>query len=487
MLRLEHPILVPGIRLDRDAAAESERALRRAREPWCAGFCLFGGEADEVRRLTARLRDAAGRPIFVASDMERGAGQQVRGLSVLPDAGIWGLAASPEEVEGFGKRTAREAASVGIDLLFAPVVDVRSEPRNPIVGNRSFGWDPDRVATLAAAFCRGALAGGAAPTAKHYPGHGATSEDSHDELPVVREGAERLLRRDLAPFFRVIREGGCPAVMTAHCAYPALDPSGAIASFSAPILDRLRRGVPDPDDLAVFCDALLMEGAKRDGGEPGGARAALAAGCDLLLYPDDPEGVAEGLLRSREERTRLSARLESAVSRARGLLGRIAIATAESGPAAPSAGAGAVAAVVRRALRLSGGAALVPERDWLLVIDDDDLPDRGRVLAERGRRAGVPVGIVRLPRGERPPAASPVGNGWTVVVMASIRAWKGTAGVSPLASEVVGDIARRAREEGTRLSLLWLAPSPGEGGVHLPGTGPDVEEAIGEVLFPAPS
>jgi beta-glucosidase-like glycosyl hydrolase len=479
---LDVPLIVPGIRLDRDAAKEEETALRRAREPWTAGFCLFGGEVEQVRRLLARLREAAGRPIFVASDMERGAGQQVRGLSVLPEAGAWGLAASPEEVEAFGEATAREAQSVGVDVLFAPVVDVRSEPRNPIVGNRSFGWDPDRVARLGAAFCRGALAGGAAPTSKHFPGHGGTDADSHDAVPVVREPAERVLARDFEPFVRLVREGGCPATMTAHVAYPSLDSTGRIATFSRSILDRLRRAVPDADDVAAFTDALLMAGAREEGGEVGAARSALLAGCDLLLYPEDPETVAAALLSSADEERRLRPAVDAAVGRARALLGRIAIAAAEA-RRRPAPDAAVPGRVVRRALEIAGGAALPRERDWLLVLDDDGVRGRGLALAEAGRRASVPVSVVDLASGARPPETSPVRGGWTVVVMASIRAWKGASGVSPVCAEIVDDLVDRARESGSRCSIVWLTPAAGPGGVHLPATGPDVEAALAEVLF----
>src|SRR5262245_4279942 len=152
MPMLERPLIVPAIRLDRDAAAESTKAIERAKAPWVAGFCLFGGEAHAVAALLARVRDAAGRPIFVASDMERGAGQQVEGLRTLPDLAVLGLAGTVADAEGFGAITARDARSVGVDVLFAPVLDVRSEPDNPIVGNRAFGYDPDRVAVLGAAF-----------------------------------------------------------------------------------------------------------------------------------------------------------------------------------------------------------------------------------------------------------------------------------------------------------------------------------------------
>jgi beta-glucosidase-like glycosyl hydrolase len=479
---LRHPLIVPGVRLDRDRAKEEAQALRRAREPWVAGFLLFGGEAEGVLRLTTRLREIAERPIFVASDMERGAGQQVKGWRTPPAGGFWAPAPTPEEVEAAGEITARDARSVGVDVLFAPVADVRSEPANPIVGNRSYGHDQDRVVRLAAAFCRGALRGGAAPTLKHYPGHGATTADSHDDVPVVRERASRVLERDLDPFLRTIRESGCPAVMTAHVAFPTLDRTGRIATFSRPILDRLRRGVPDPEDVAVFTDALLMAGALGEGSEAAAARASLAAGCDALLYPEEPEAVAAGTIR-RADAKRLEPLAEAAAGRVRALLARIALADAAVPNRPPDASV--PLAVARRALRMGGGGRLERERDWVLVLDDDGIPTRGAVLAEAGRNAGVPVTVVRLPSGERPSTLCPVSGGWTVVVMASIRAWKGSPNVSAVASEVAESLRAEAAERGCRIAFVWATPRAGAEGVHVPGTGPDVEAALAEVLFPA--
>lgn len=494
---LDLPLIVPAIRLDQDAAAETARALARAAQPWVAGFLLFGGEARQVARLTQDLRARARHPLFVASDMERGAGQQVEGLSHLPDLGVYGLGAAPEEVEALGVMTAREARSVGVDVLFAPVVDVRSEPDNPIVGNRAFGWDPVRVGLLGAAYCRGALRGGAAPVAKHYPGHGATVDDSHDAVPVVKERLARLEARDLLPFVMALGEGGCPAVMTAHVAYPAWDPSGAIASFSAPILARLRAAAPDPDLVCVFTDALLMEGARGQavlppvlhgpepaaaGPETRGALAALAAGCDALLYPEDPERLAAELpaqLRARG----LHAAAERAVQHVRALVGRIALCGAED--TAPPPPAHAPLEVARRALALAGGGRLAPERRWVLVLDDDAVPLRGRVLAEAGRRAGVPVTVLRAAADGAPPEADLPAGGATVVVMASVRAWKGAAGVSPALQERLRRLAAAAGARGLPLRWVWLTPRPGGPGVHVPGTGPDVEAALAERLLPA--
>jgi beta-glucosidase-like glycosyl hydrolase len=479
---LELPLLVPAIRLDKDVPKEIARALKRARAPWLAGFLVFGGHAEQVRALTDDLRARAGRPIFVASDMERGAGQQVEGLAHLPDLGVYGLAATPHEVEALGEATAREALSVGVDVLFAPVLDVRSEPDNPIVGNRSFGWDPLRVGLLGAAYCRGALRGGAAPVGKHAPGHGATTGDSHDSIPVVEESRARIVERDLLPFAIALESGGCPALMTAHVAYPALDPSRAIASFSAPILERVRALAPDPDLLCLFCDALCMSGALGVGSETLGARAALLAGCDALLYPEEPERVAAELF-DVSQRAPLQAAAERALMRVRALLGRITLARAESRgqePVLPEAPLD----VARRALALAGGGALRPERRWVLVLDDDGVGYRGQVLSEAGRQAGVAVTVVRVADDARPLDALLGPGGLTVVVMASVRAWKGASGVSRPLKARLAELEARANAQDCPLQVLWLAPRAAGQGLLLPGGGPDVERALAEILFP---
>ncbi len=478
MPTLPYPLIVPWIRLDQDARAEEQAALARARQPWLAGFCLFGGEAEQVHRLTARLRHEARRPLFIASDMERGAGQQVRGLRVLPDAGVWGLGASLADAEAFGETTAVDARSVGVDVLFAPVLDVRSEPRNPIVGNRSFGWDPDRVAALGAAFVRGALRGGAAPTAKHWPGHGATLKDSHDAVPVVTDAEERLVARDLVPFAAAF-ESLCPAAMTAHCAYPALDPTGAIATFSRPLVDRLRSLVAENARVTVFTDALLMAGALGDGGETAAARRSLRAGCDALLIPSDPERLAAELLEGAD-----AALLADAERAAGGIqfllrvLGRLASASQDGDPVRDAV----PAEVAERAVLLAGGGDARPlgEGDEVLVVDDDDTSDRGLVLEARGARAGVKVHVVRVKRGAPAPAIPGKAKPTTVIVIGSVRAWKGSDNVSTGSLEVVG--AALALDPSAQ--TIWLSPRPGPAAVlHLPGAGPDVEAALADCLF----
>ena len=128
MKQLAAPLLMPGVRLDRDAGGETKRALERARLPWVMGFCLFGGELEQVASLVRNLEDAAGRELRFASDMERGGGQQVRGLATHPPLGVFGAVADAAEVEAIARAAASQARRAGVDVLFAPVLDVRSEP-----------------------------------------------------------------------------------------------------------------------------------------------------------------------------------------------------------------------------------------------------------------------------------------------------------------------------------------------------------------------
>lgn len=492
---LELPLIVPAVRLDREAEAEAALALGRASQPWCAGFLIFGGEADEVRALTTRLRDAAERPIFIASDMERGAGQQVEGLRILPQAGIWGAAATPEECEAFGEITARDARSVGIDLLFAPVLDVRSEPSNPIVGNRAFGWDPGRVVTMGQAFVRGAFRGGAMTCAKHYPGHGPTLEDSHDALPMVSEPEHRLRRRDVMPFLEVLHTGGCPAVMTAHVHYPTLDPHSRIATVSRRILRPLFQPPGDAEAPVIFTDALIMAGALVTGTELDAGLRALAAGCDALLYPEHPEKMAAeffaegpplpaetaGVLGVPSKKT-LRQRAERSAERLRGFAER-AEALEPEGEAPPSL-AEVPLIVARRAVALAGGAALRAETSRVLVLDDDGLPGRTAVLRERAKAAGVAIDVVCVPDDDPLPDAEALNGSCTVVTLAQVRAWKGAAGISPRTDGLQLDLVQIARDRGCDLQWVSCTPLPGWSGVHIPGTGPAVEEAIAELLFP---
>jgi len=290
VVRPNAALVMPAIRWDPAAGfAPAGPAIAEALALGVGGFIIFGGEREAVRKLTAELTAGAPHPLLIASDLERGAGQQFRGLTPLPP--FLALARLGEDaVREAAGLTAREARAVGINWIFAPVVDLDIEPANPIVQTRSLGTDAWLVGRLASAWIEACQKEGVLACAKHFPGHGRTTMDSHATLPVVTAGRE--LERDLIPF-RLAVCADVAAVMSCHVAFPAWDPSGVPATHSSKLLrDVLRR------DLffhgLTVTDALIMEGAK-SGSEGQGAVRAIHGGCDLLLYPHDMEAAIDGI------------------------------------------------------------------------------------------------------------------------------------------------------------------------------------------------
>ncbi|MEO9036429.1 MAG: glycoside hydrolase family 3 N-terminal domain-containing protein, partial [Gemmatimonadaceae bacterium] len=215
------------------------------------GIAMSLGTPIEV---AAKLNDLQRRsvvPLIVGSDLEPGLGRLEGGLFAhyMLDAGsatvfppAMAIAATGREDDAYdvGKITAMEGRAVGIQINFAPVVDVNNNPANPVINTRSFGEDAPRVARLSAAFTRGAQDGGELATAKHFPGHGDTDADSHTSLPVVSASMTRLKSTELVPFKAAI-DAGIALVMTAHIALPAIDATGVPATLSPKIITGLLR------------------------------------------------------------------------------------------------------------------------------------------------------------------------------------------------------------------------------------------------------
>jgi beta-glucosidase-like glycosyl hydrolase len=302
----------PPRRAEEDAAAVHDLLNRYP----LGGVILFNGTWPETRATLMELQRRAERPLLVMTDMERGLGQQVAGATTFPHAAAFGvLDDAEEEVERFARAAAREALACGVHVAFAPVADVNRNPDNPIISTRAFGPEPHHVARLVAAHIRGCRAEGLLSTAKHFPGHGNTSEDSHAVLPTVADPRDVLEETDFVPF-RAAVEAGCELMMTAHVAYPALDPSGRPATLSAPILRGLLRDELGFDGV-VISDSLHMGGIQSEGQtEAELAVAQLRAGVDLLLDPQDPEGMIEGIVTAVERGELEEARMDEALARA---------------------------------------------------------------------------------------------------------------------------------------------------------------------------
>lgn len=261
------------------------------------GLILFGGEPLETAYFTNHFQKLSKLPLLIASDLERGAGSQVTGATLFPPLMALGAADSEELAYEMGRITAIEGRALGIHMTYAPVVDVNINPDNPIINTRSVGEDPEQVARIARAFIRGCQSHGMMATAKHFPGHGDTDQDSHSLLPVIRAEEERLKQVELYPFQRVI-EAGVESIMTAHIYLPALEPEeGLPATLSPRILTGLLRQQMGFKGLIVT-DALEMKGITGYFGEEEAALRALLAGADLLLLPPDSVRIIDRLTRA---------------------------------------------------------------------------------------------------------------------------------------------------------------------------------------------
>ena len=273
--------------------ADAEALVRRA-----AGVTLYRHlnvrSAAQIRALTDTLQAAAARvglpPLIIAADHETG---QLHGLGddATPFAGAMALGATGDELlaRRVGRAIGTEMRAMGVSLAFSPVCDLATNPRNPVVGIRSFGDDRAAVAPLVAATVRGLQSAGVAATAKHFPGHGDPSGDSHHGAPVIERTADELRARELVPFQAAIGAGARLA-MAGHLAVPSLTGRRDLPATLAPeILRTLLRGDLGFGGLTVS-DALDMGGIAEDGGVD--VAATLAAGTDLLLCGPDPSAQA---------------------------------------------------------------------------------------------------------------------------------------------------------------------------------------------------
>jgi beta-N-acetylhexosaminidase len=254
------------------------------------GLLLFRrnvASAGQVRALVADLAGRAEIPLEVAVDQEPGtrvarlagivrASPSARRLGRMP----------PDQVEGYGKAVGRDLAALGVTADLAPVLDVSGARGDGIVGDRSFGADPATASRAAVAFMRGLAAGGVAAVGKHFPGHGATTVDSHHRLPVVAASMARLHAHDLAPFRAAIR-AGLDAVMVGHLVVKAVDPA-APATLSPRVVGGLLRGRMGFDGLVVS-DALEMGAIAGTMSLPVAAERALAAGVDQPILGEHTE------------------------------------------------------------------------------------------------------------------------------------------------------------------------------------------------------
>jgi beta-N-acetylhexosaminidase len=326
------------------AAIVFKRNLQLATDAGGAELC----DLDALVALTTELhrKGPDGVPALIAVDQEGGVVQRVRAPATRwPAMRAHDRFAAPEDVaiaEQVGRAMGDELRALGFDIDFAPVLDVHTNPANPIIGDRAFGVEAESVARRALAFARGLHAAGVLACGKHFPGHGDTATDSHLELPRIDHDWNRLERVELLPFRRAAT-AGLPMIMTAHVVFAALDPTRP-ATLSPQVMTGLLR-----DQLGyrgvIISDDLDMKAIAGQMGAGVAAVAAVRAGCDVLLLCNNEDNQADAeasLIRAAEADSELRTRIGEAAHRVREMKKAHASAQADR-PAAPRAVVGSAA------------------------------------------------------------------------------------------------------------------------------------------------
>jgi len=291
--------LPPGpVVVDVLGATLTDEDRSRIRHPAAGAVILFARNyenPEQLAQLTAEIERQREPALPICVDHEGGRVQRFReGFTAIPPMRLLGKLwdrdrdAGKEAAASVGYIIAAELGAHGVDFSFAPVLDL-DYGGSSVIGDRALHFDPTAVGALGACLVRGLAQGGVAAVAKHFPGHGYAEADSHVAVPRDGRRFKEIARKDIAPYKQVI-EAGLAAVMPAHVIYSEVDSQPA--GYSRRWLEEVLRKQLGFQGL-VFSDDLSMEGAAVAGGPPERSRAALAAGCDLVLLCNNPAGLDE--------------------------------------------------------------------------------------------------------------------------------------------------------------------------------------------------
>ncbi|MBD3580963.1 glycoside hydrolase family 3 N-terminal domain-containing protein [Flavobacterium selenitireducens] len=278
------------------------------------GVIFFQGGPGRQAKLTNRYQSESKVPLFVGIDAEWGLAMRLDSVMRFPWNMTLGAVQDLALIEKVGESYARQAKRMGIHFNFAPVLDINTNPKNPIIGTRSFGEDKVRVADRASAMMRGIQRHGVLATGKHFPGHGDTETDSHYALPMVNFSKERIQDVELFPYKRLFNEG-LASVMVAHLNVPAYETrENYPSSISYPIVTQLLQNEMGFGGL-IFTDALNMKGAANFK-QPGDIDLeALLAGNDILLFPENVPKALDKICVAIQDTMLSESRLEHSVKK----------------------------------------------------------------------------------------------------------------------------------------------------------------------------
>ena len=437
----------------RDIEKEFNYYLRLVKKG-IAGFIVFGGELNTVRRGISELQKKADDRLIIASDLEQGLGQQLEGGTIFPPAMAIASAVKSSKfipiysgqssklkiLRDVFKTIALEARYAGINTIFAPVLDINTNPKNPIISTRAFGEDPESVSFFGCEMIKTFQSHGITACGKHFPGHGDTETDSHIKLPKIKKDLKSLSKTELVPFRNAVK-AGVKMIMMGHLNVPALDPSGIPVSLSQKAVSYLRsklgfKGI-------VITDALNMGGIGRYSEEEA-SLMALNGGVDILLHPTVPEKVVSFLS---DKKAEFNNRYLSEFQKKLCFFSK-ALPDFESHRKLSEE-------LTKKAIKVSGEIKIKGE-PYLVVLSDEENPPLppftkggmggflGNVLAEKlkGKFPDLKLQIIKHDS-EIQKVIFPDNSFAIVAVFSGIRAWKG--GPSPWLLKCITELKDKAK------------------------------------------
>ncbi len=416
------------------------------------GFIIFGGRLKEIRDGIRQLQKSAEIPLFIASDLEQGLGQQIAGGTIFPPAMAIAKAVNRKNRDDVRLlRTsidiiAEEAKAAGINIIFSPVLDVNTNPKNPIICTRAFSDDPLEAAWFGKKFIKGFQKHGIIACAKHFPGHGDTTKDSHRELPIVKADMRRLYNIELYPFAQAIKSK-VKMIMVGHLNVPAID-SKRPSSLSQKTIQGLLREEMKFKGLVVT-DAMNMHAVSGKMGEleDEACLKALNAGADILLHPENPEKViaylflqgdsmmpkVEGSLKRILKAKKELSRVPPSALSIRGIGSKLHWKTAGELTKKSIKSPRRVGAATKKGNFYTNDLAALKEELVVIIIDDDNaLSGKPFIKAVRSRcREAKSIYIDNSCQGDIKSLLNSLSGALLIAaVFSKVSAWKGRSGLS---------------------------------------------------------
>jgi len=399
------------------------------------GLIVFGGEKREVSCFIDKLQLLAETPLFIASDIERGVGQQIRGATTFPGQMAAAAATdmhnsdSMKALEDAIEAIAYESIEIGINMPLIPVLDVNSNPDNPIICTRAFSDKPEVVSWFGSVYIRTLEKAGLISCAKHFPGHGDTAVDSHISLPVISKSIGELHTVDLIPFIEAVKSN-VSSIMMGHISVPAIDTLPA--SLSKKAVDLLRTGLGY--EGLILTDALTMHALKEVRSV---AATCMNAGIDMLLHPENPDAVADELYQALAEGAISEAKIDAALERILKYKARIKnIRKVRINPDKNKTLSGAIS---DRSITLVKGesrtAPLWKDRDMSLIVAADENKHDLSVL-----KTFIP-GSVHIREYQREALKELI----IIALFTRIAAWEGSSGMHDEDIHIIRDLIKGAR------------------------------------------